>query len=80
MSEKKEKKESGLSSIAGTGGLIVGGQLAADLAADAAIEGRKFNAKKSLATMAVSGAAGLGIGKAIEKLTERKDKAKKEGK
>jgi hypothetical protein len=75
--EKKEKKESGLSTLIGAGGLVAGGQLGAELAAEAAIEGRRFNPKKTFATMAVSGLAGLGIGKAMESVAESK-KAKKE--
>jgi hypothetical protein len=77
MNKEKDKKEqSGLSTLVGAGGVVAGGQLAAELAAEAALEGRRFNPKKTLATMAVSGAAGAGIGKAIEKFTEKKQAKK----
>ncbi len=67
MSEKKEKKEKGIGLAGLAGGLVAGGQTAAELAAEAAIEGRRFNPKKSLATMAVGGAAGYGLAKGLER-------------
>ncbi len=67
MSEKKEKKEKNLGLAGLTGGLVAGGQAAAEIAAEAAIEGKKFSPKKSLATMAVGGAAGYGLAKGLER-------------